>query len=236
MPTKPRNFDPDFFCHIYNCGVEKRSIFLEPYDYERFLETMAFYLFPQAICLTHFRELTPHAQRFYEQLHPKGVAGPRLRLAAYCLMPNHFHFLVKPISGYGITRFMSDISDSYTRYFNIKNQRLGGLLQGPYKSKEIRDEGSLLQLARYIHLNPIMSKKTNPEGFLRKPEDYPYGSYCYWICSELEEWNILDKALVTEVIALAGGKERYKNFVESKIGVDLSTGLGEAILEANSSD
>jgi len=237
MPSKSRDFNPDFFYHIYNCGVEKRNIFLEPYDYERFLETLSYYLYRQPISLAQAKDLS--------HLNPKGLGArplgfnlekPRLSLVAYCLMPNHFHLLVKFSLEGGIKHFISDVSNSYTRFFNIKNHRLGSLLQGPYKAKEIKDEGSLLQVARYIHLNPIMSKKTNSQGLLKKPEDYPYSSYRHWINDEEEKWELLDKKLVAEIVGFSGGKKNHKDFVEAKIGVDLSLGLGEAIIESDSHD
>ena len=72
MPSKSRDFNPDFFYHIYNCGVEKRNIFLEPYDYERFLETLSYYLYRQPISLAQAKDLS--------HLNPKGLGARPLGL------------------------------------------------------------------------------------------------------------------------------------------------------------
>lgn len=231
MATEPRFFDPDFYYHIYNCGVERRNIFVAESDYPHFLETIDFYLYGQRIGFATFRRLNEDAKRFYTQRYPRFPENLRVKMAAYCLMPNHFHFLIKPVEENSITRFISDISNSYARYFNIKNERIGSLFQGPFKSKEILSEESLLQVSRYIHLNPIASLKTNPDSML-KPEDYSYSSYVAWV-SETRTGGLLsiDWDEVSEWVNLAGGVKKYRKFVESKIDIDYSRGMEDLILE-----
>lgn len=229
MSTKPRFFKPDFYYHIYNCGVEKRNIFTSARDYQRFLGTISFYLYDQCISYVQFHRLTAGAKRFYIRTNPKGLETLWVKLLAYCLMPNHFHLLLRPVKETGITRFISDISNSYTRYFNVKNDRIGGLLQGTFKSKEISTEGSLLQVSRYIHLNPLMSSKTNPYRSLKKPEDYPYSSYSEWVDPRPSAWIYQDE--VSRWVKHIGGRERYRKFVESKIDQDPKCGIEDLILE-----
>ena len=231
MATKPRFFDPHLYYHIYNCGVEKRNIFVAESDYPHFLETIDFYLYDQSIGFAPFRRLDEEAKRIYVQQHPRSPENLRVKMAAYCLMPNHFHFLIKPVEEDSITRFISDISNSYARYFNIKNERIGSLFQGPFKSKEILSEESLLQVSRYIHLNPVASSKTNPDSML-KPEDYSYSSYASWISeTNLEGLLTIDWDEVSKWVNLAGGAEKYRKFVESKINTDPSRGIEDMILE-----
>lgn len=232
MATEPRYFDPNLYYHIYNCGVEKRDVFVTERDYQRFLETIDFYLHDQRISYIQFQELGKEAKRIYIQLNPKGLETLRVRLVCYCLMPNHFHFLLKPIRGDGISRFISDIANSYTRYFNIKNERVGVLLQGVFKSKEISSEESLLQVARYIDLNPVNSSKTNPDGTL-KPEDYPFSSYGNWVtASFLDPKGLeIDYSEVLKLVKLAGGPSGYKEFVEARLGKDPKLGIEDLVME-----
>jgi len=147
-------------------------------------------------------------------------------------MPNHFHFLLKPVREDSITRFVSDISNSYTRYFNIKNERIGNLFQGTFKSKEISSEESLLQVARYIDLNPVNSSKTNPDGTL-KPEDYPFSSYGNWITAPFLDPKGLeiDYEEALGLVKLAGGANRYKEFVEAKLKKDARLGIEDLVIE-----
>jgi len=229
MATAPRNFDENLYYHIYNCGVEKREIFLGKRDYYRLTDSIDFYLYDQRINFASFQKLNKEAREVYLQANPRDLNTLRVKIIAYCFMPNHFHFLLKAAKVNGITKFISDITNSYTRYFNIKNERIGGLLQGTFKTKEIASDESLLQVTRYIHLNPVFSSKTNPKGIL-KPENYIFSSYCGWIM-KLNPKTFIDQEGVAEWVRLAGGREKYQGFVESKIGKDPSVGIENFMIE-----
>lgn len=230
MTSKPRNFDPNLYYHIYNCGVERRRIFLNKRDYQRFLDTIAYYLHDQLLSYADFQRLPLKARIYHFQTNPKGSETQRVKLLTYCLMPNHFHFLLKPTREDGITKFISDISNSYTKYFNIKNKRIGGLLQGTFKAKEITSEPSLLQVSRYIHLNPISSSQTNPKGSkIKSPEEYPYSSYRAWI--GLLKSSFVDQKELSSWTEFAGGNKKYQDFVESKIGQNPALGIEDLTLE-----
>lgn len=239
MPTERRLFNPDLYYHVYNCGVEKRSIFETDRDYQRFLDATNYYLYDQRISYAQFQDLPIAAKQVYIMLNPKGLEKLRVKLLSYCLMPNHFHLLLKPAKEKGITRFISDISNSYTRYFNIKNERLGALFQGAFKAKEISSEGSLLQISRYIHLNPVVSSKTNPEPSNEmkpnemKPESYPFSSYKYWITEPpLDPSGLeIDYGEIAKVLDLAGGTRSYKEFVEAKLTAKPELGIEELLIE-----
>lgn len=229
MATKPRLFNPNFYYHIYNCGVEKRDVFVTERDYFRFLETIAFYLHDQRISYSQYQDLKEDARQLYDLGNPKGSETLRVKLLSYCLMPNHFHLLLKPVKEGGITQFISDISNSHTRYFNIKNERIGGLFQGTFKSKEISSDESLFQVSRYIHLNPLMSSKTNPWGALKHPEDYPFSSYAEW--TNPKGSSLVCQEEVSEWVKLVGGRAGYKEFVRSKIDADSRLGIEDLVLE-----
>ncbi len=217
MPTKPRNFDPRLYYHIYNRGVEKRTIFLNAVDYQRFLGTVDYYLYEQKICYAQYQDLDNEAKNAYNHLNPKGLETPRVMILACCLMPNHFHLLIKPVREDGITRFSSDLANSYTRYFNIKNERAGNLFQGTFQAKDISDEASLLQLSRYIHLNPP------------NPYTYPYSSYQDWI--NPRNPKLVDRTELNTWLKIAGGVESYKAFVDSKIDQNPALGIEDLVLD-----
>lgn len=229
MASKPRFFDIDLFYHIFNCGVGKRRIFASARDYQRFFDVCLFYLYDQRLSFSEFQRLVPKSREAYLQANPRNLQTLRVRILSHCQMPNHFHFLIKQARENGISIFLSDIQNSYTKYFNIKSQRIGNLLQGPFKFKEITDEGSVLQVSRYIHLNPIMSSKANPNGSLKKPEDYPYGSYREWL--NPNKSGLVDKEQLLEWLEIAGGIKKYKEFVESMISRVPGVGIEDLIIE-----
>lgn len=166
MPNPP--FVNDYYYHVYNRGVEKRTIFNNRWDYSRFLDLLGYYRnFPQPIKFSDFR-------RGMRKLQPIQNQKELITIYAYCLMPNHFHLLLKQENNQGITKFLKQITNSYTRYFNTKYDRIGPLLQGTFKAKLIETDEYLLQLSKYIHKNPIKLSNWNHEH-------YHYSSYKYYL-------------------------------------------------------
>jgi len=231
MASKPRNFDPQLIYHIYNSSVvEKRKIFLTDRDYQRFLNTIDYYLYNQSIPYAQFQRLPQRAKEHSIQSNPKGLQDRRVKLLAYCLMPNHFHLLVKPKNPVDTSRFISDITNSYTRYFNLKNKRSGVLFRGTFKAKEITNDASLLQVSRYIHLNPLVSSKANPKGTLKKLRDYPYSSYLEW--AGFKNPHLVEGEEVKSLLAQIENAKGYRSFVESKLKTGLALGIEDLILES----
>jgi putative transposase len=223
MATQPRFFDSILYYHIYNRGVEKRTIFKTERDYQRFLDILRFYIHDQKIAFTTFERLKKEEKTNYFKLNPETPEKRRVHIICHCLMPNHFHFLLKGVRYNGITLFISDISNSHTRYFNLKHKRVGRLFQGTFKSKEIVGEESLLQVSRYIHLNPVISKLTE------RPENQSYNSYKNWIGQG--DSSLLNQDLINTWTEKVKGPEGYKKFVESKIDEDPKRGIENLVLE-----
>ncbi len=227
MASKPRRFNPDHIYHVFNRAViEKQRIFVSNQDYQRFLNTLEYYLLSErSTRFSLFQNLPPHSK-----LHPKGVSR-RAKLLAYVVMPNHFHLLVKPKPDdpSAISHVISDLTNSYTRYFNLKYKRGGVLFQSTFKAKEIFDNESSLQVSRYIHLSPLLSQKTNPHNQLTKPQEYPYSSYHEW--AGFKSPYLIDGAEVERFTSLVGGPEGYRKFTEAKVDQDPALAIGHLIIE-----
>lgn len=142
------------FYHIYNRGVEKRIIYNDEQDYKVFLNYLKEYLSPKKDFSAIKEKFILRGSSFVGIPHQTKNYFGKIELVAYCLMPNHFHFLLHQIEKGSIEKFMRSLLIRYSMYFNKKYDRVGSLFQGPYKSVLIENENYLLHLSRYIHLNP----------------------------------------------------------------------------------
>ena len=159
--------------HIVNRGTASQTIFSSQRHYQRALEIMLYYQNQKPpLRYSYFSALSPSVK--VEKLAQlKNTKEFLVEILAYCLMPNHFHFLLKQLVDNGISNYLSKFSNSYTRYFNTKHNRVGPLLQGKFKSIQVENENQLLHLSRYIHLNPFSSGIVK---HLKDLQDYPYSS------------------------------------------------------------
>ncbi len=143
--------------HVFNRSVAKQPIFSNNRDYQRAIELLDFYSHSKPrLRFSHFNRL-PQAMRtdFLEDMNKNCLK--QICLLSFCLMPNHFHFLIKETIEKGISNFMRNFQNSYARYFNVKNKRDGALVQSMFKIVRIESEEQLLHVCRYIHLNPLSS-------------------------------------------------------------------------------
>lgn len=186
------------YYHVFNRGVEKRDIFSQGWDYKRFVKTIYYYQFQGP--KPSFSKLSKSAFNLFKPKLENKIAD----ILCYCLMPNHFHFLVKQIKENGISEFIGQLSNSYTKYFNTKYERVGSLLQGPFKAVRIETEEQLIHVSRYIHLNPVVA------GLVKHLEEYPWSSY-------LEYINEPIICIVSEILNIFPSKKKYKKFVEDRI-------------------
>ena len=137
----------DNIYHVYNRGVEKRLIFTSGKDYQRFIKGL--------IIFNDTKPAINPEQRFKDILDDTHNRVPLVDILAFCLMPNHYHLLLKQRLDGGITRFMRKLGDGYAKYFNLRQDRVGSLFQGRFKSVLIDNEAQFLYIPFYIHLNPL---------------------------------------------------------------------------------
>lgn len=204
----PRRITPlvnNEFYHLFNRGVEKRTIFTKPWDYRRFLKSCYYYQFlgPKP----SFSKFSKSESNIFKPLPENKI----VEIISYCLMPNHFHLQVRQLKENGISIFLSQFLNSYTKYFNIKYSRVGALFQGTFKAVLVETDEQLIHLSRYIHLNPVVS------GLVKNLDEWSWSSY-------LEYMNQPILCSTKEILDFFPSKEKYKEFAESQI--DLGTTLG----------
>ncbi|HLP86303.1 MAG TPA: transposase [Candidatus Paceibacterota bacterium] len=187
------------YYHIYNRGVDKRLIFGSPKDYQRFI--MLLYL---ANSNESFRldDIIIKQNKVFREIFEINRDENIVSIGAWCLMPNHFHIIIKQDVDGGITRFMRKLSTGYSMYFNKKNERQGALFCGPFKSKLVgMDDNYMRQLFAYINLNPIKlsfpewennKSNLNQREFKEFLDSYKYSSYQDLVKIEREENKILN--------------------------------------------
>lgn len=142
--------DPELFStgatyHVYNRGVDKRIIFNDDADRLRFLKS-----------IVAFNEVGRRENSSLARVENPPVSDtPCVDVIAYCLMPNHFHLMLRQAVHGGVSEFMHRLGLGYTRYFNKRNGRVGRLLESAYKIKRVKTTLQNRHLPRYIHLNPL---------------------------------------------------------------------------------
>ena len=169
-------FEVGEFYHIYSRGVEKRLIFTTEADHVRFRDLL---FISNSTKPFNYREV---AVKSWDKIDR---AQTLVDIGAYCLMPNHFHLLVKEKVEGGISRFMSKLLTAYSKYFNIKYERKGRLFESTFKAQHADDDVYLRHLFAYIHLNPVKIKEpdweksglTNIERAKKYLKNYSYSSY-----------------------------------------------------------
>ncbi|MES3031620.1 MAG: transposase [Patescibacteria group bacterium] len=147
MAIRKTPFVPGEYYHIYNRGNSKQKIFLSKRDYERFLMLLYGTNTKERF---NFFDLKKGVGIFSKETDEKLVS-----IGAYCLMPNHFHILITPLSEDGLSKFMQKLSTAYSMYFNETQKRTGGLFEGKFKSQHIDNDRQLKYIFSYIHLNPV---------------------------------------------------------------------------------
>ncbi len=173
MPIRFTPLVNDQFYHIFNRGVAKQPIFTDKKDYERLVLTLNYYHYAQLpFKLSRLLQL-PQIDRNLQWKEIENNSNKIVEIVCYVLMPNHFHLLLRQISVDGISDYVSKTVNSYTKYFNTSKDRVGPLLQGPFKAVLIEDDEQLLHLSRYIHLNPLTSYVIKEKDFYK----YPWSSF-----------------------------------------------------------
>ncbi len=169
---------PDAWYHVMNRGRRGETVFLDKQDYSMFVELL--------------KEV---------------VDMYKVRVAAYCLIPSHYHLLIQTPGG-DLARCMRHLNGIYTQRFNRAHQCDGQLFRGRYKSILVDADSYLLELVRYIHRNPLEA------GLVKELNKYAWNSHKGYL-SNAKKWDWLHKSFI---LSLFGREKReaiktYKKFI-----------------------
>lgn len=128
------------FYHIYNRGVDKRILFMNKRDFDRFVESMRTFNTLESVGNLDRNKKNKEREKLVD-------------FVAYCVNQNHFHFILTPLTKGGIEKFMHKLCMGYSKYFNAKHKRSGALFQGKFKAIHIDTDKYLLHLSAYVNLN-----------------------------------------------------------------------------------
>jgi len=183
MPRKPRLHYPGAVYHVILRGNSGQDVFFDAGDRKRF-----------------FLLLQESVVRFGYRIH------------AFCLMTTHTHLAIQ-VGDIALSRIMQNIGFRYTQFINRKYRRTGHLFQGRYKALLIDADSYLLELIRYIHLNPVRA------GMVRSPDEYPWSSHSsYCGGSPCPPWLTMDWALAQFARTSEAAIKRYRAFIEDGLG------------------
>jgi len=146
MPTKRPEYLPGQYYHFYNRGAHRLSLFREPDNYIFVLRKVKHYC--RALALMPI---------------------------AYCLMPNHYHFLIRQDGDQPAGLLPQRVFNSYSKAYNKRYDHSGTLFEGNYRVVHVEKESHLLHLCRYIHANPVK------DGLVVDAADWPYSNYLEWV-------------------------------------------------------
>lgn len=185
-------FSINEFYHLYNRGNNKTNIFLDDIDKQRFLKLLFVCNGEKPVVFKTIQGLT---------LDEIEKGDEVVEIGAYCLMPNHFHILVREKKDGGISLFMNKLLTAYSMYFNKKHERTGKLFEGVFRAVYVGNDRHLEYLFAYIHLNPIKIiepewKEKGIRGGDRAKQflkNYHYSSYLDYLGYERKEQKILNK-------------------------------------------
>ena len=158
--------------HVFNRSIANFIIFNNAAEFFRMINLIKYYRRKEAVNFSRYADLMkckPEEIINTDELISK--ENDIVQIVCYCLMPTHFHLIIKELTTGGTSTFTMNILNSYTRYFNIKHNRKGPLWESRSKKVLIETDEQLLHLTRYIHLNPVTSYLSD------KPEDWVYSSY-----------------------------------------------------------
>ncbi len=191
MPYRQDAFAPGNIYHVYNRGINKMPIFTGPDNYVYLLRKV---------------------KRLLTELP--------ITVLAYCLIPNHYHFVLRQDSDIPISAFIQRLFQTYTQAFNKQQGRKGPLFEGRFRHVHVDRDEYVIHLCRYVHLNPVTA------GLVSDPAEWPYSNYLEWI--ETRSGTLVDHAFVRQFFPMP---DAYVAFVQDHIAPHIAQQLQPYLLD-----
>ena len=192
-----KTFAPDEYYHIFNRGTGQINIFKDDNDYNFFLFRLREALFPVL------------AESIKPQFKRKLLPPDSFTLVTYCLMPNHFHLLIRQNHDLPISQLISKVCTSYSMYFNKKYKRVGSLFQDQFKAVLVESDEQFKFLSAYIHQNPFVA------GLVKNLKNYKYSSYPDYLGKRKDK--LCDQSLILDIFE--NSRKSYEDFVEESYSI-----------------
>jgi len=208
MPSRKEILANGEYYHVFNRAENKRPIFSKTADCNRAIGLLEYYRFaetPMRFSYLMSYGLDKRAN-ILKRVNTKDLL---ITVISFSLMPNHFHLLLRQEKSGGISRYLAQFQNSYTKYLNTKNLKDGHTFKGQFKAVRIEDGEQLQHIVRYIHINPLTSFVVKDFEDLEK---YPYSS--------LQEYLGLRKGFCDKAIILSNfkSKKSYRDFLFDQVG------------------
>ena len=191
MPYRQNAFAPGKVYHVYNRSIDRMPIFVKPDNYVYLLGKV---------------------KRLLGELS--------IAILAYCLMPNHYHFVLRQDGVAPISTLMQRLFQTYTQAFNKQQGRKGPLFEGRFRHKHVDRDEYLIHLCRYVHLNPVAA------CLVSNPAEWPFGNYLEWI--DARPGTLVDRAFVRQFFP---SPETYAAFVQERPALELAQHLRPYLLD-----
>jgi len=174
MPTRKDTFENGNYYHIFDKTIDKKKIFSTDGLCRLFINAARFYMYDgHKASFSKYRHMLSSVKEDYSKDYFVS-ARVQVRLICYTLMPNHYHFLLQQTLSGGVQRFMGNLINSFTRYFNTRHSRKGPIFLPQFRSVSILRKSQLVYTSKYIHLNPV---KANLVSSIDDLINYPWSSY-----------------------------------------------------------
>lgn len=185
------------YYHIYNRGVDKRDIFMNQDDLDRFV-----------VSIKEFNNIKPIGS-LKEVLKNrtdldrlKNEDKPLVSIVCYCINPNHFHFIIKQEADGGISEFLKRLLGGYAKYFNQVHFRTGALFQGRFKSKFIEKDDYFLKIRPYVNVNYLIHDIPSEKSHLILSSCQEYDSL---------KFNLVNKDEAIKLLEFYGSNKNFKS-------------------------
>jgi len=204
MSIRTIQFTNNEYYHVFNRGVDKRIIFNTQEQQAYFMSRL------QLLNSTDSRKYITNKRSRFKNKDILGEGEDLVSIVAYCLLPNHYHLLLKQNVDNGISQFMQRLGTAYTMFFNQQENRSGGLFQGKFKATHLSGEFALPVLSAYINLNYAHHKIDTNVNLVRSSL-YDYITDAGKACTN----GICNQDEISNIISETGGLSEYKVFIKN---------------------